>query len=149
MFIYFWQRDRAWAGEGQRERETESEAGSRLQAVTTEPNSGLEVTDLEIMIWAEVRRSTDWATQVPHVCLFLIKEFHTSPLWAGLSDLLPNNKEWKTRNSNLTLERLRRYHLSSKCYRLKGVPPDFMWKLYPPNTSQCAVFGKMAFKRGN
>ena len=65
MFIYFWGKDRAQAGEGQPERETKSEAGSRLQAVSTEPDMELELTDREIMTWAEVRRSTDWATQVP------------------------------------------------------------------------------------
>ena len=40
------------AGEGQRERETQnlkSEAGSRLQAVSTEPNVGHELTNCEIM----------------------------------------------------------------------------------------------------
>ena len=37
------------SGEGQRERETESEAGSRLCAVSTEPDAGLEPTDREIM----------------------------------------------------------------------------------------------------
>ena len=31
-------------GEGQRERKTETEAGSRLWAVSTEPNTGLELT---------------------------------------------------------------------------------------------------------
>ena len=36
-------------GEGQRERETESEAGSRLPAVSTEPDAGLELTDHKIM----------------------------------------------------------------------------------------------------
>ena len=36
--------------EGQREKgDTESEAGSRLQAVSTEPDAGLELTDCEIM----------------------------------------------------------------------------------------------------
>ena len=37
-------------GEGQREREgdTESEAGSRLQAVSEEPDAGFELTDREI-----------------------------------------------------------------------------------------------------
>ena len=50
-------------GEGQREGDTESEAGSRLQAVSTEPNAGLELTDCEIMTWAEVRCLTNWATQ--------------------------------------------------------------------------------------
>ena len=69
MFIYFWDRDRQSMkrGEGQREREgdTESEAGSRLWAVSTEPDAGLELTDLDIMTWAEVGRLTDWAIQVP------------------------------------------------------------------------------------
>ena len=36
------------AGEGQRARETESKAGSRLRAVRTEPDAGLELTDREI-----------------------------------------------------------------------------------------------------
>ena len=38
-------------GEGQREREggTESEAGSRIPAVSTEPDTGLELTDHEII----------------------------------------------------------------------------------------------------
>ena len=33
----------------ERERETESEAGSRLRAVSTEPDAGLELRDHEIM----------------------------------------------------------------------------------------------------
>ena len=52
-------------GEGQREGDTESETGSRLWAVSTEPDVGLELMDREIMTWAEVGRLTDWATQVP------------------------------------------------------------------------------------
>ena len=45
MFIFEGERERA--GEGQREREgdTESEAGSRLWAVSTEPDTGLEFMD--------------------------------------------------------------------------------------------------------
>ena len=43
------ERDRAQVGEGQRERETESETGSRLQAVSTEPDAGLKLTNREIM----------------------------------------------------------------------------------------------------
>ena len=78
MFTYFQERewDRVWAGQGQREGDTESEAGSRLRAVGTEPNGGLELTDHEIMTWAEVGRPTDWATQAPLfyflniICLF-------------------------------------------------------------------------------
>ena len=41
-------------GEEQRERETESEAGSRLQAVSTKPDTGLESTNREIVTGAEV-----------------------------------------------------------------------------------------------
>ena len=39
-------------GEGQREREgdAESKAGSRLRAVSTEPDAGLELTNCEIVI---------------------------------------------------------------------------------------------------
>ena len=70
-------RERGREREGEREREhisgggakkegdTESEAGSRLWAVSTEPEVGLELTDREIMTRAEVGRLTDWATQVP------------------------------------------------------------------------------------
>ena len=36
-------------GVAEREGDTESQAGSRLQAVRTEPDTGLELTDLEIM----------------------------------------------------------------------------------------------------
>ena len=52
-------------GEGQREADTESETGSRLWAVSTEPDAGLELTDREIMTLAKVGRLTDWATQAP------------------------------------------------------------------------------------
>ena len=67
MFIYFWEkeRDRVWAEEEQREGDTESKVGSRLQAVCTAPDAGLKLTSCAIMTWAEVGHSTDWATQVP------------------------------------------------------------------------------------
>ena len=67
MFIYFWERQRQNAsGLGaEREGDTESEADFRLQAVSTEPNVGLELTSCEIMTWAEVGHSTNWATRVP------------------------------------------------------------------------------------
>ena len=42
-------RERASRGEAQREGDTQSEAGSRLQAVSTEPDTGLEPTNSEIM----------------------------------------------------------------------------------------------------
>ena len=45
--------------EGQREGDTESEAGSGLRAVGTEPDAGLELTSREIVTGAEVGRSVD------------------------------------------------------------------------------------------
>ena len=54
----------------EREGDKESEAGSRLQAISTEPDVGLELTSHEIMTWAvvtwaKVGRSADSATQAP------------------------------------------------------------------------------------
>ena len=71
MFIYFWERDtHSMSGErAEREGDTESEAESMLWAVSTEPAAGLELKIGEIMTWAEVRRPTDWATQVAHILL--------------------------------------------------------------------------------
>ena len=46
-------------GGSEKEGDTESDAGSRLQAVSTEPDVGLELTNYEIMTRAEVRRLTD------------------------------------------------------------------------------------------
>ena len=52
-------------GEGQGERETESDAGSRLRTVSTEPDAGLELTNPEIVTRAKVRRFPIRATQTP------------------------------------------------------------------------------------
>ena len=50
LFIFETERDIALEGEGQRERETQTqEAGFRLRAVSTEPDTGLELTNHEIM----------------------------------------------------------------------------------------------------
>ena len=65
MLIYFWKRDRAWVGEEQREGDTDSKAGSRLPAVSTEPEAGIDLKNYEIMTWAEVWGLTKWATQAP------------------------------------------------------------------------------------
>ena len=48
-YVFLRETDRAQAGEGQREGDTESEAGSRLRAVSAEPDAGLEPTSREIM----------------------------------------------------------------------------------------------------
>ena len=64
MFSHFWERQ-SESGEGEREGDTESEAGFRFWALSTAPNKGLEPTNLKIMTWAELRCSTIWATQAP------------------------------------------------------------------------------------
>ena len=48
-----------WRRGREREGDTESEAGSRLQAISTEPDVGLEPTNCEIMTQAEDGRLTD------------------------------------------------------------------------------------------
>ena len=67
MLIYFWDRERQSMSGGGAERgeDTESEAGFRFPAVSTEPNTGLKLTSCDIMTWAEVGRLTDWVTQMP------------------------------------------------------------------------------------
>ena len=64
-FIYFWEtkRDRVSRGGAERVGDTESETGSRLWAVSPDPDVGLNLTNHEIMTWAEVRYLTDGATQ--------------------------------------------------------------------------------------
>ena len=52
-------------GGAKREGNTESEAGSRLWAGSTEPDLGLISVNREIMTWAKVGRLTNWATQAP------------------------------------------------------------------------------------
>ena len=51
MFIHFWETERQNLSTGGAERagDPESEAGSGLRAVSTEPDAGLELTDREIM----------------------------------------------------------------------------------------------------
>ena len=71
MFIILRERQSTSVGGTQREGDTETEAHSRLWSVTTEPDVGLKATNCEIMTWTEVRRLTDWATQVrPKSTLF-------------------------------------------------------------------------------
>ena len=65
MFFYFWERknENKHGGGAEREGGTECEAGSRLWAVSREPDVGLKLKNCEIMTWAEVGHLTNWATQ--------------------------------------------------------------------------------------
>ena len=47
LCTYFGERERVRAGEGQKEGDTESEAGSRPRTVNAEPDRGLELTNHE------------------------------------------------------------------------------------------------------
>ena len=53
FFIYLWDRERQSmnGGGAEREGDTESETGSRLRAISPEPDAGLELTDREIVTW--------------------------------------------------------------------------------------------------
>ena len=78
LHVYFWERKRNGGrgrerrdGEIERERggagregDTESKAGTRLRAVSTELDAGLEPTSREIMTWTKVRCLPHWANQV-------------------------------------------------------------------------------------
>ena len=55
--------------ENPKQGDIESEAGSRLGPVSTEPDAGLELMNCEIRTRAEVGRLTDGATQVPLVII--------------------------------------------------------------------------------
>ena len=52
-FIYFWDRESQSmnGGGAEREGDTESGTGSRLRAISPEPDAGLELTDREIVTW--------------------------------------------------------------------------------------------------
>ena len=75
----------------ERQGDTESEAGSRLWAVSTEPDAGLKLTNGEIMTRAEVGRLTDGATQVPQFFTVLITvgaNSHLQSLYAHCFNVL-------------------------------------------------------------
>ena len=52
-FVYFGDREteQEWGRGREREGDTESETGSRLRAISPEPDAGLELTDREIVTW--------------------------------------------------------------------------------------------------
>ena len=84
FFIYFWDREtqRMNGGGAEREGDTESETGSRLRAISPEPDAGLGLTNWEIMTWAKVGCLSNWATQVPPKSLQFLK------------CSLPHREEW-------------------------------------------------------
>ena len=71
IYLFLRQRESMNGGGAEREGDTEWEAGSRLWAISSEPDAGLELMDREIVTWAEVGRLTDWATQAPQHSMIL------------------------------------------------------------------------------
>ena len=71
FFLMFIFERQSTSGVGaKRERDTEFKAGSRLWAVSTEPDAGLELINQEIMPWDEVGCLTNWTTQSPPLFFF-------------------------------------------------------------------------------
>ena len=59
-------------GGAEREGDTESEAGYRLPAVSTEPDAGLEPTDREIVTWLKSDAQPTAPPRRPKNCIFLM-----------------------------------------------------------------------------
>ena len=98
MFIYFWQRERqsVSGGGAEREGDTDSEAGARLPAVSTEPDAGFEPTDREIMTWAEAGPLPDGAVQAPPFCLTLngASQLYHAPFFQQTRNKQPKKNFW-------------------------------------------------------
>ena len=59
LFLIGRERQNTSGGGAEREGDTKSEAGSRLRAVSTEPDAGLKLTNCKIMTGAEVGYLTE------------------------------------------------------------------------------------------
>ena len=71
-------------GGAEREGDTESEAGSRLQAISTKSDTGLELTDREIMTQVGVGCLTNLATQAFPQIFFFNNKHDSSITWGIL-----------------------------------------------------------------
>ena len=76
MLIFEREKQSGGVGGAGREEDTESEAGFRLWAVSTEPDMGFEPTNRDIMTWAEVKCLTYWAIQAPHHVVIMKKKWN-------------------------------------------------------------------------
>ena len=100
----------ACGGGADREGGTKSEAGSRLWAVSTEPDAGLEFTHREITIWAEVWRLTELASQAPLQFFKQCEAWPMNPLSTGghvnyltnISIHIDSEAPWREEASRLT-----------------------------------------------
>ena len=90
-------------GRREREGDAESTAGSRLRAVSTQPDVGPEPTNLEIMTWAEVSRPTNRATHVPpNVFSFTVPGYRLARTERGSGHKSPQTPAATVRRKRLT-----------------------------------------------
>ena len=66
--FYLFLRDRAQTGGAEQEGDTDSEAGSRLWAVSTEPNPGLELTSRAMRSWPKRKLKSEAQLTEPPRC---------------------------------------------------------------------------------
>ena len=90
LFIYF---EREHMQRSGRERDTVPEAGSRLWAVSIEPDVGLKPTSCKVITWAPVRHLTNWTTQAP-LKLAIFQPIHFPICSMMYSFNLYKNKYW-------------------------------------------------------
>ena len=106
VYLFVRERKSMSRGGAGREQNTESEAGFRLWAVSTEPDAGLEPMNCKIMTWAEVRRPIDWATQV-----FQLKDMRVH-MWNFKWKL------WNSRHYDIITWLFREQNLYSVCFKI-------------------------------
>ena len=101
--FFFWERETEHELGRRRERagDTESQAGSRFWAASTESDTGLEPTNHEIKTWAEVRRLTEWATQAPLIFFFEVTYNYTLLLHVDTARLQNTQSETIFKRSNV------------------------------------------------
>ena len=59
-----------YGGGAEREGDTESETGSRLRAISPEPDAGLELPDLEIVTWLKLDAQPTAPPRRPYLFIF-------------------------------------------------------------------------------
>ena len=96
-------------GGAERVGDTESKAGSRLWALSPEPDVGHELTNGEIMTWTEVRRLIDSATQAPSTSYFFLMFIY---LFIYLFSERERGRErwWETRQAPCSAQSPAQYH---------------------------------------
>ena len=147
MFIYFRSKERQSVSMGGAEREgdTESKAGSRIQAVSTELNTGHELTNREIMTCAKIGRSTDWATQVSLGSLFFSRlSSETQKIWDGscpAAFLSTHIVRWENRHIFAILNIEREGYLTA-ALRGNYTNPLISCRCNPPTTFSVLQIGR-------